>query len=311
MDDGCFRDSPPRVSLAGLREEEAAFWPLALARELDDAILHLRFNEPELGIVVFRSEGDPALVLAYDDLLQRHSGDWFVREIRLLLDRMVDGLIIAASRLTRRHAAALERLRTPTVLVNCEVPDGAWPAAMSANEEGGRLATEHLLVLGHRHLGLVTVEGEAAARERAAGLDAALGEASPGTSLASEVSAAGVVAGEAAVRRLLERHPEVTGVLCYNDALALGVLRGVRATGRRVPADVSVVGFDDIDLAAVAEPPLTTIAQDIRGLGRWAVERLLDDLDRVDPGGAVGASYATVRWPVRLVLRASTGPPPT
>src|SRR5690606_9130789 len=87
-----------------------------------------------------------------------------------LAGRRVDGLIIAASRLTRRHAAALERLRTPTVLVNCEVPDGAWPAAMSANEEGGRLATEHLLVLGHRHLGLVTVEGEAAARERAAGL---------------------------------------------------------------------------------------------------------------------------------------------
>lgn len=227
-----------------------------------------------------------------------------------LAARRVDGLIIAASRLTRRHATALERSRTPTVLVNCEVPDGRWPAAMSANRDGGRIATEHLAALGHRHLGLVTVEGEAAAEERAAGIDDVLRTAPAGTALTTQVSAAGVVAGEASARRLLERHPDVTGVVCYNDALALGVLRGVRATGRRVPQDVSVVGFDDIDLAAVAEPPLTTVAQDIRGLGRWAVGRLLEDLDRVGPSGDGPPSFATVRWPVRLVTRASTGPPP-
>jgi benzoyl-CoA-dihydrodiol lyase len=63
------------------------FWPLALARELDDAILHLRFNEPELGLIVFRSEGDPASVIAADHLLERYADDWFVREVRLLLRR--------------------------------------------------------------------------------------------------------------------------------------------------------------------------------------------------------------------------------
>jgi benzoyl-CoA-dihydrodiol lyase len=81
---------PVRVpgDLAGIHAEGAAFWPLAMARELDDAILHLRFNEPELGIIVFRSEGDPAAVLASDALLDTHAGDWLVREIRLLLKRV-------------------------------------------------------------------------------------------------------------------------------------------------------------------------------------------------------------------------------
>ncbi len=74
--------------LAGIHAEGAGFWPLAMARELDDAILHLRFNEPELGIIVFRSEGDPGAVLAADALLEAHAGDWLVREIRLLLKRV-------------------------------------------------------------------------------------------------------------------------------------------------------------------------------------------------------------------------------
>ena len=76
------------VDLAGIHAAGAGFWPLAMARELDDAILHLRLNEPELGIVVFRSEGDPAAVLAADALLEAHAGDWLVREIRLFLKRV-------------------------------------------------------------------------------------------------------------------------------------------------------------------------------------------------------------------------------
>jgi benzoyl-CoA-dihydrodiol lyase len=74
--------------LAGIHAAGAAFWPLALARELDDAILHLRLNEQELGLVVFRSEGDPDAVLAADALLEAHRADWLVREIRLLLKRV-------------------------------------------------------------------------------------------------------------------------------------------------------------------------------------------------------------------------------
>jgi benzoyl-CoA-dihydrodiol lyase len=74
--------------LAGVHAAGAAFWPLALARELDDALLHLRLNEPDLGLIVFRSEGDPDAVLAADALLAAHPNDWLVREIRLLLKRV-------------------------------------------------------------------------------------------------------------------------------------------------------------------------------------------------------------------------------
>ncbi|HXC26856.1 MAG TPA: 2,3-epoxybenzoyl-CoA dihydrolase [Stellaceae bacterium] len=77
------------ADLAGIHADGAAFWPLALARELDDAILHLRANEPELGIIVFRSERDPAFVLAADALLEAHKADWLVREIRLYWKRVL------------------------------------------------------------------------------------------------------------------------------------------------------------------------------------------------------------------------------
>jgi len=77
------------ATLADIHAQGAAFWPLALARELDDAILHLRLNEPELGLLIFRTEGDPASVLAADALLEAHEDDWLVREIRLYLKRVL------------------------------------------------------------------------------------------------------------------------------------------------------------------------------------------------------------------------------
>jgi benzoyl-CoA-dihydrodiol lyase len=77
------------ATLAEIHTLGAAFWPLALARELDDAILHLRLNEPELGLLIFRTEGDSSLVLAADALLEAHKDDWLVREIRLYLKRVL------------------------------------------------------------------------------------------------------------------------------------------------------------------------------------------------------------------------------
>ena len=84
------------TDLTGIRAEGAAFWPLAMARELDDAILHLRFNEPELGLIVFRSEGEPASVVAADRLLEGNAGDWFVRETSLLLRRVFKRIDVTA-----------------------------------------------------------------------------------------------------------------------------------------------------------------------------------------------------------------------
>ncbi len=257
-----------------------------LVRAVED-----RANESGYELLLGNGTDDPEREAAY---------------LESLAARRVDGLLIAASRLTRRHASTLERLRALTVLVNCESTEGRWPSAMSANRAGGRIAAEHLLARGHRRLGLVTVQGEAAARERRAGIDDAMRHAPRGSSLHVVTGATGAAAGETSAGRLLAAHPDVTGILCYNDALALGVLRGVRAAGRTVPDEVSVVGFDDIQLAAFAEPPLTTVRQDIRGIASWAVDRLLEDLR--DPVGD-DAPFGTVRWPVELVIRGSSGRP--
>jgi benzoyl-CoA-dihydrodiol lyase len=84
------RDLPG--DLAGVHAAGAAFWPLTMARELDDALLHLRLNEPTLGLLVLRTEGDVGAVLAADGLLEAHACDWFVREVRLLLKRVLKRL---------------------------------------------------------------------------------------------------------------------------------------------------------------------------------------------------------------------------
>jgi benzoyl-CoA-dihydrodiol lyase len=80
------------TDVAGIHAAGAAFWPLAMARELDDALLHLRLNEPALGLLVLRTEGDLGAVLAADSLLDAHQADWFVREVRLLLKRVLKRL---------------------------------------------------------------------------------------------------------------------------------------------------------------------------------------------------------------------------
>ncbi len=87
-------DAEPPVSLDSAKD--ARFWPLLLARELDDAILHLRLNEPELGLWVLKTEGDLRSVLAYDRFLETHKSDWFIREVRLYLKRVLKRLDLSA-----------------------------------------------------------------------------------------------------------------------------------------------------------------------------------------------------------------------
>ena len=129
-----------------------------------------------------------------------------------------------------------------------------------------------------------------------------------------------VTGGQRAAAAILANDPAVTAIVAYNDLMAIGALRAVRATDRRVPDDVSVVGFDDVDLAAFVDPPLTTIAQSTAEMGRWAVEELIRRLGRssigaTSDGTSSDASRAEpaahVVLPVRLIVRGSTGPAPT
>jgi LacI family transcriptional regulator len=224
--------------------------------------------------------------------------------LELLVDRRVDGLIIAASSLGVRHREWLASAPIPVVLVNTAAPDVGLPAIMSDNELGGRMATEHLLALGHRRFGyLMPPPRNVDAPARVAGVRAALAAAGlPPEALTTSYGEALVGGGERAVADVLDRAPETTAIVAYNDLMAIGALRALRRLDRRVPGDASVVGFDDVALAAYVDPPLTTITQRTDEMGRWAVAELT--------GGGNGSAPAPIRLPVDLQVRGSTGPAP-
>ena len=172
----------------------------------------------------------------------------------------------------------------PVVLVNSVAAGLPHPAITSDNVDGGRQAAAHLLDLGHRRIGVLTTgPRNADAPARVAGVRHAVADRGlDPDSIAVVVGEPGVAGGEEALCRLLDEAPATTGVIAYNDLMAIGAMRAVGRRGRTVPGDISVVGFDDIAIAAYADPPLTTIAQAIGDLGRWAVERLVE---RIADGG--------------------------
>ena len=163
---------------------------------------------------------------------------------------------------------------------------------------GGQRATEHLLELGHRtvwHLAGPTDWVEA--QQRLDGWRRTLLAAGPGCP--SRWTATGARARATAGRQLVARD-DVTAVFVANDQMALGVLRRLHEAGRRVPSDISVVGFDDIPEAAFFTPPLTTVRQDLDEMGRRSLRVLLQEIE-------TGVRSTTrVSLGPELVVRATT-----
>ncbi len=294
---------------------ELDYRPSEIARSLK------RRSTQTLGLIVTDIENPyfPQLVRSVEDaaraagyaILLCNAADDPDREafyLDLLVERRVDGLIIAASSLGVRHLEWLAAPRLPIVLVNTAAPDVDLPSITSDNHAGGRLAAEHLLELGHRRFGyLMAPPRNADAPERLAGVREALADAGlAGTPPTVTTGAPLVGGGEAAMLEMLDRTPDVSAIVAYNDLMAIGALRALHQRGRRVPGDVSIVGFDDVAFAAYVDPPLTTIAQGTIEMGRWAVAQLARRLRAGDGDGLA----ASVRLPVRLVVRGSTGRAP-
>jgi LacI family transcriptional regulator len=177
---------------------------------------------------------------------------------------------------------------------------------MSDNPRGAALAVEHLHDLGHRRIATITglIETRPGA-DRLKGYRVAL--RARGLAFRDEYVAYGdfyVESGQQAMNRLLDLDEPPTAVVCASDLMALGAIRAVAERGLSVPRDVSIVGFDDIQLAGHVQPPLTTLRQDKARLGAEA-GRALTRLMAAD----VAAAEA-VTLPVELVVRASTAAPP-
>lgn len=195
------------------------------------------------------------------------------------------------------------------------VPEGEPPPVYvdADNRGGARLAVAHLLQRGRRRIGVLTGPlDQTSALDRLDGYHDALraaGEHHPDPALVAhgDFTAEG---GERAMVELLARRPDVDAVFAGSDLMATGALRALRARGRRVPDDVAVVGFDDLPPAAWADPPLTTVRQDVRAMGGMMARLLLRMLaldaapDSDDPTG--GQPPAPVITPATLVVRASS-----
>jgi LacI family transcriptional regulator len=315
--------SPATRARVEAAAHDLGYRPSAIARSLK-----LRTTKT-FGLIVTNIENPyfPQLVRAVEDaarlegyaLLLCNAADDPGREsfyLDLLVDRRTDGVIIAASSLGERHRAWLRDARIPIVLVNALSRGVRLPSVTSDNRRGGFVAAAHLIELGHRRLGALTAgRRNADAPLRLAGIGDAMRRAGiDPNSLAIVVGDPGVIGGETAMAEMLHRHPGITGIIAYNDLMAIGAMRAIRARGGQVPRDVSVVGFDDVDLAAYVEPPLTTIAQSTAELGRLAVRQLIDrvrnDLADGEPAPAAGRAAVHIVVPVRLEVRGSTGPPP-
>ncbi len=193
----------------------------------------------------------------------------------------------------------------PVLVFNREL-DGEWDYFVMDNLTGARLATEHLIALGHRRIAFYGGHRDSSScRERREGYRQALAnagiEAEPRWCI--ETAPTRVEAARQA-GALFVRDPAPTAAVCYNDAVALGLQLGLVARGRYPGSDFALVGFDDIPEAALSTPPLTTIATAPRARGRQAAERILERAR--DPSIAVEKRSIAVQ----LIIRESSCPPP-
>ncbi len=213
----------------------------------------------------------------------------------------VDGVLLMSLHGRDELPQRLEEAGVPTVLSGRPLLGSADLYYVDADNVGGaRMATERLLAGGRRQV--ATVSGPldmCAGQDRLDGYRAAIeaGGAAYDESLVSvgEFTLAG---GYAAMTRLLERRPDVDAVFAASDLAALGAIRAIQQSGRSVPEDVAVIGFDDIPDAAHVDPPLTTVRQPVHELGATMTELLLRRIRGEEP------TPATV-LPVELVVRAS------
>jgi LacI family transcriptional regulator len=198
-------------------------------------------------------------------------------EVLLSLEaKQVDGVVLCSSRLDNARLKTILGRQPAVVLVNRRLEGGVDHVILD-DEAGGSLATRHLLSRGHRGIGfLAGPDASYSARQREAGYRGAL--ASAGIELRPEwiqPCAPTVEGGQAGAAQILQTRPELTALFCYNDLVAVGALQAATGLGRRVPQDLAVVGFDDILLAGLVTPALTTCRAPLYELGGQAARALL------------------------------------
>ncbi|WP_123468461.1 MULTISPECIES: LacI family DNA-binding transcriptional regulator [unclassified Streptomyces] len=245
-----------------------------------------------LGVMVCNSGQSPAEEAEY---------------LGLFAEQRVCGVLVTPADATGHNLESFSRHRIPYVLVD-RVASGTGTCAVSVDDvRGGALAVGHLVSAGHRSVAYVSGPGDLhQIRDRRTGALSALAEAGLEPEALVEIPSdrLDVAAGRDAGARLLGLVPRPTAVFCANDLLALGVLQALYAAGVRVPQDIAIVGYDDIEFAAAAAVPLTSVRQPAVVMGRMAAELLLEEAE--DDGHH---EHRSVVLQPELVVRASSSTP--
>ncbi|MBV4459228.1 LacI family transcriptional regulator [Pseudomonas sp. COR58] len=223
--------------------------------------------------------------------------------LRVLLEKRIDGLIVASAGGDDGLVQGLTGVKTPMVIVDRGLDGVDADLVRIDHEYGAYLATRHLLELGHRDIATIGGPvGTSVAQMRLAGFRRAMDEAgvvvSPGRILESDFTSTG---GYNAAALLLEDSPP-TAIFAGNDMIGIGVLRAAAERNVRVPTELSVIGFDDIQMSRYVYPALTTVGQSILQLGEMAAEVLLRRI--ASPNLATDQRIVTPS----IVLRESTAP---
>jgi DNA-binding LacI/PurR family transcriptional regulator len=223
----------------------------------------------------------------------------------------VDGVVAIGLTDDHPEIEEIRRAGLPMVLVDSNTT--THPASVDVDDEGGaRLAAQHLIDQGHRSVIILAIDGPRSdgrdeggvVARRLRGYRETLAENGIAVTPADiRTGPATIEGGRASVARLIAAGSRPTAILAMSDGIAIGAIQALHERGLDVPGDVSVVGFDDIDLAASVDPPLTTVHQPVRAKGETAVRLLLTMIDGRD------AAPGHQRLETRLVVRASTAPP--
>ena len=239
-------------------------------------------------------------------------------------DIPMDGALVYACAGDTPALDWLIRRKLPLVFVDQVPPSAEFASVLLDDRGGGRHGAQHLLDLGHRHIGLLTMAAGwpsglvhdpatagagYVARERVLGWMDVLAPAGVDVTAVQVQENAEGDAYEGA-RLLLDTDERPTAVLCFSDLMAWAVIHAAQDLGLRVPDQVSVVGFDDSSLASRIRPALTTIRQDLAAKGRAAAGALTRAIDAARTGGDTLARPPQIRLATSLVVRRSTAPPP-
>ncbi|HEU5107740.1 MAG TPA: LacI family DNA-binding transcriptional regulator, partial [Micromonosporaceae bacterium] len=200
--------------------------------------------------------------------------------IRTLLARQVDGFIVLGDSNDIRPSLTAD-IPVPVVYVYCESDDPADLSILADDAGGARLAAEHLVSLGRKHIAHITGPASyRAARDRVSALETVLAEAGLRLTGAPRYGEWSQAWGRRAARAVLAAHRRVDAIFCGNDQIGTGVAQTLTDLGRRIPEDIAIVGYDNWEIfAADCRPPLTTVDLNLQELGATAVEHLFAALD--------------------------------